>query len=87
MTQAKVLVARSIFPETIARLQAHFDVEANQADDHWSPAQLIEKLQGKQGVFTTGSERIDAALLAACPATEDLRQHGRRLQQLRPRRR
>jgi gluconate 2-dehydrogenase len=67
MTQAKVLVARSIFPETIARLQAHFDVEANQADDHWSPAQLTEKLQGKQGVFTTGSERIDAALLAACP--------------------
>jgi gluconate 2-dehydrogenase len=67
MTQAKVLVARSIFPETIARLQAHFDVEANQADDHWGPAQLIEKLQGKQGVFTTGSERIDAALLAACP--------------------
>jgi len=67
MTQAKVLVARSIFPETIARLQAHFDVEANQADDDWSPAQLIEKLQGKQGVFTTGSERIDAALLAACP--------------------
>ncbi|HET7837768.1 MAG TPA: D-glycerate dehydrogenase [Variovorax sp.] len=67
MTQAKVLVARSIFPETIARLQAHFDVEANQADDDWSAAQLIEKLQGKQGVFTTGSERIDAALLAACP--------------------
>jgi gluconate 2-dehydrogenase len=67
MTQAKVLVARSIFPETIARLQAHFDVEANQADDHWGPAQLIEKLQGKQGVFTTGSERIDAALLDACP--------------------
>ena len=25
------------------------------------------RLQGKQGVFTTGSERIDAALLAACP--------------------
>ncbi|MDM0016518.1 2-hydroxyacid dehydrogenase [Variovorax saccharolyticus] len=67
MTKAKVLVARSIFPETIARLQAHFEVESNQADDNWSSAQLIEKLQGKQGVFTTGSERIDGALLAACP--------------------
>lgn len=67
MTQAKVLVARSIFPETLARLQAHFEVESNQADEDWSAAQLIEKLQGKQGVFTTGSERIDAALLAACP--------------------
>jgi len=67
MTKAKVLVARSIFPETIARLQAHFEVESNQADDNWSAAQLIDKLKGKQGVFTTGSERIDAALLAACP--------------------
>lgn len=67
MTKAKVLVARSIFPETIARLQAHFEVESNPNDEDWSPAQLIGKLQGKQGVFTTGSERIDAALLAACP--------------------
>ncbi|MGO4390781.1 2-hydroxyacid dehydrogenase [Variovorax sp. M-6] len=67
MTKAKVLVARSIFPETIARLQAHFEVESNPDDEDWSPAQLIGKLQGKQGAFTTGSERIDAELLAACP--------------------
>ncbi|HNI85340.1 MAG TPA: D-glycerate dehydrogenase, partial [Ottowia sp.] len=28
---------------------------------------LVRRLQGKQGVFTTGGERIDAELLAACP--------------------
>jgi gluconate 2-dehydrogenase len=34
----------------------------------WSPEELRARLQGKVGVLTTGSERIDAALLAACPA-------------------
>ena len=67
MSKPKVLVARSIFPETIARLEEHFEVESNPNDDNWSKAQLIEKLKGKQGVFTTGSERIDAEVLDACP--------------------
>ncbi len=67
MTRPKVLVARAIFPETIARLEQHFDVESNQADEAWSKAQFVAKLQGKAGVFTTGSERIDGELLDACP--------------------
>jgi glyoxylate/hydroxypyruvate/2-ketogluconate reductase len=68
MTQRpKVLVARAIFPETIARLEQHFDVEANPADESWSKEQLIARLQGKSGAFTTGTERIDAELLDACP--------------------
>ncbi|MDM0105913.1 D-glycerate dehydrogenase [Variovorax sp. J22R24] len=67
MSKPKILVARSIFPETIARLEEHFEVESNPNDESWSKARLIEKLQGRQGVFTTGSERIDAELLDACP--------------------
>ena len=67
MSKPKILVARAIFPETIQRLSQHFDVESNQADESWSKEQLIAKLQGKQGAFTTGSERIDTALLDACP--------------------
>jgi len=67
MSKPKILVARAIFPETIERLSQHFEVESNQADESWSKEQLIAKLQGKQGAFTTGSERIDAALLDACP--------------------
>jgi len=63
----KILIARAIFPEVLERLAQHFDVTANQDDVLWTPGQLIEQLQGKQGVFTTGGERIDAALLAACP--------------------
>ena len=63
----RILVARAVFPEIIDRLSQHFEVESNQADALWSKAELIEHLKGKQGVFTTGGERIDAEVLAACP--------------------
>lgn len=63
----KILVARAIFPEVITKLEQHFEVVSNQADEAWDAAQLLQKLQGKHGVFTMGVERVDAALLAACP--------------------
>ncbi|MBA3597479.1 MAG: D-glycerate dehydrogenase [Methylibium sp.] len=66
----KVLVARKAFPDIVERLRAHFEVEVNPDDAVWTKAQLIERLQGKAGAFTTGSERIDAEVLAACPALE-----------------
>ena len=62
-----VLATRATFPDIAERLRAHFDVEDNPADTVWTPAELIRRLQGKQGVMSTGSERIDAALLDACP--------------------
>ena len=67
MVKPSILIARAVFPEIIARLEQHFDVESNQLDETWSKAQFIERLQGKAGVFTTGGDRIDADLLAACP--------------------
>ncbi len=66
----KVLVARAVFPEVLEALRAHFEVESNRDDTVWSKSQLIERLQGKAGVFATGSERIDAEVLAACPGLE-----------------
>ncbi len=63
----RILVTRAIFPQVIERLAAHFEVEANPADDLWDRAELLRRLQGKVGVFTTGVERIDAALLSQCP--------------------
>ena len=67
MTKPHILVARAIFPETLARLAQQFEVEANPDDAIWTKAQLIERLQGKVGAFTTGSERVDTEVLAACP--------------------
>src|SRR3989338_11274887 len=67
MSQPKIFVARAIFSEVITRLEQHFDVQANERDETGSKALLIEKLQGKDGAFTTGGDRIDAEVLAACP--------------------
>ena len=63
----RLLIVRAIFPEVLARLEQSFDVESNQADTVLSPSELTRRLQGKQAALTTGSDRIDAALLAACP--------------------
>ena len=61
-----ILVCRRIFPETLALLREHFEVEANDADVVWSRDELIARLQGKAGVFVTGTQPVDAALLDAC---------------------
>ena len=67
MNKPKILVARAVFPQIIELLNQHFEVEANQADETWSKAQLAERLRDKDGAFTTGSDRIDAEVLTACP--------------------
>jgi gluconate 2-dehydrogenase len=67
MSKPYILIARAVFPEIIARLEQHFEVESNQPDETWTKAELIKRLQGKAGAFTTGGDRIDADVLAACP--------------------
>lgn len=62
-----ILVARAVFPEVIARLEQHFDVESNQDDEIYTEHRLVEKLRGKDGLFATLSERISPQVIAACP--------------------
>jgi gluconate 2-dehydrogenase len=63
----KILVTREVFDETIELLSGHFEVETNQADHLYSSDELVEKLQGKKGVQTQSSDRVDAHLLDKCP--------------------
>lgn len=65
MTKASILVTRAIFPEVIERLRQYFDVEASQDDHILSVTELADRMRGKDGIFTTPSERITAELLAA----------------------
>ena len=67
MKKPAVLVTRAIFPEVLEQLGEHFEVEANQQDVLWTPQELAQHMQGKAGVFMTGTDRVDAALLAQCP--------------------
>ena len=66
-TRPAVLVARAVFPESIARLREHFDVEPNPGEREWSREELSRRLQGRQGLLATAGEPIDAALLDAHP--------------------
>jgi glyoxylate/hydroxypyruvate/2-ketogluconate reductase len=67
MARPHVLVARKVFPEVIARLRQHFEVQDNADDIVFTPAELTQHLQGKAGALTAGSDRISADVLAACP--------------------
>jgi gluconate 2-dehydrogenase len=64
--QPKVFVALRTFPEVLDKLRAHFDVEANDEPRDLSRDELIARTQGKQGLFVTTVEPIDATFVAAC---------------------
>ena len=63
----RILISRGVFPEVVQRLETHFEVEPNPTDTVWTKAELIDRLRDKDGAFTTGTDRIDAEVLAACP--------------------
>lgn len=67
MSKPQVLVARKTFADIVERLRLHFEVEANEDEESWPQEELIRRLQGKQGVYVAGTEKIDASLLDACP--------------------
>lgn len=60
----KILVARKIFPEGLARVRLVGEVEHNEEDRTYAPGELCEKLAGKAGALVTGSEIIDAQSLS-----------------------
>ena len=64
----RVLVARAVFPSVLDRGCASTSRSSPTTPTiRLNAAELTRRLQGKAGVFATGSERIDAALLDACP--------------------
>ena len=59
----KILVARAIFPEALAKLEETYEVRSNQEDVIFTPEQLQKELSGVVGALVAGSERIDASAL------------------------
>jgi gluconate 2-dehydrogenase len=60
----KILVARAIFPEALAKLEESFEVRSNQEDQIFTPEELQNELSGVVGALVAGSERIDTNALA-----------------------
>lgn len=67
MSRPRILLSRAIAPQVVAHLSQHFEVQSNPQDVPWTRAELIAQLQGQDGLLDTGTQRIDAPLLAACP--------------------
>lgn len=63
----RILVTLGVFPELLGRLGTIFEVEDNQSDRVFSPAELADRLRDKDGALITGYDRIDASLLEVCP--------------------
>lgn len=63
-TKPKILVARAIFPEALAKLEEIFDIKSNQEDRIFTSQELQKELSVAVGALVTGSEKIDASALA-----------------------
>ena len=64
ISKPKILVARAIFPEALAKLEESYEVRSNQSDKILSSEELQKALSEVQGALVAGSERIDAPALA-----------------------
>jgi lactate dehydrogenase-like 2-hydroxyacid dehydrogenase len=65
--RAHVVVTRRIFPALISELEARYVLADNQDDVTITPAALAHRLRDAEGALITAGDRIDDALLAACP--------------------
>ncbi len=63
----KILVARRAPPAVLEALRARFEVDYHDGDAPLSADDLRARLAGKVGAYITGTERITAELLDACP--------------------
>jgi lactate dehydrogenase-like 2-hydroxyacid dehydrogenase len=67
MAKPKILVARWVFPEVIARLQAHFEVEDNPSDIPLGANGLRARMADKVGLMSSVSDPVTAEVIAAAP--------------------
>lgn len=63
----RILVPRLLPPNVHARLVMDYDATTNVDDHVFSRDELQAKANGHEGMIVTGSERLDAAALAALP--------------------
>ncbi len=67
MAKPRIVVTREVFDETIAFLEGHCEVEANQADVPLTAAQIAQRLKDAQALMCSLTDKVDAELIAQCP--------------------
>jgi gluconate 2-dehydrogenase len=64
----RILVSREVFPEVLARLAEHFEVDSNQADVILGVEGLMARLADKAGALTAATDPVTAEVVAAAPS-------------------
>jgi gluconate 2-dehydrogenase len=67
VSRPKLLVTRRVFPEVIDALRDVYDVTTNDDDAFWSPEETRARAGGCDALYVVATDRVDAALLEACP--------------------
>jgi gluconate 2-dehydrogenase len=67
MSKPRLLVTRRVFPEVLEHLEQVFTVVSNPQDELWSMQTLRENAAGMDALLVVTSDRVDDALLQACP--------------------
>ncbi len=67
MSRPRLLVTRRVFPEVVEALRTAYDVETNDDDAFWTPEQTRAKAAGCDALYVVATDRVDAALIDACP--------------------
>src|SRR5215472_14176188 len=62
-----IFISRSLPSEAVARARSRGDVDFNDVDAPLPRAELLRRLQGRQGLVCVITDTIDEGLLAACP--------------------
>ncbi len=63
----KIVVTRGIFDDAVEHLEQHFSVVSNQQDHVYSRDQLVDMLQGVDGIQTVSTDLVDDEFLGKCP--------------------
>jgi len=61
----RVLVTRQVFPEIVASLRQRFDVDHNESDRPYTPAEMAARVAGAHGVLSTVMDRLGEDILSA----------------------
>ena len=63
----KIVITREIFDDAVEYLEQHFSVVSNQQDHVFAQDEMVEMLQGVDGVQTASSDHVDDEFLGKCP--------------------
>ncbi|RPH45815.1 MAG: D-glycerate dehydrogenase [Burkholderiales bacterium] len=63
----RLLITRRVFPEVVEALSAAYEVQTNPDDAFWTPEETRARAADCDALYVVASDRVDAALLEACP--------------------